>query len=134
MTGSSPAAAWGLLAGGYAAVGLLTARLLPGLLDWIPACPFRSLTGLPCPTCRASRALFALARGDLADALACHPLAVIAGFAAIGWGILSAAHVLFPAAVPLLRVHCRRRVLVARLGATALLAHWAYLLASPAVA
>lgn len=34
------------------------------------------LTGLPCPTCGVTRALLALARGDLRESLCCHPLAL----------------------------------------------------------
>ncbi len=39
-------------------------------------CPILGLTGVPCPTCGVSRALFALLAGDVAASLALHPLAV----------------------------------------------------------
>ena len=39
-------------------------------------CPLRWATGLPCPTCGVTRALLALARGDLRESLCCHPLAL----------------------------------------------------------
>lgn len=44
-------------------------------------CPFHALTGLPCLTCGATRALAALLRGDLATSLRTNPL-VGAGAAA----------------------------------------------------
>ena len=34
--------------------------------DFLPACPFRAMTGLPCPTCGATRAFTHVARGDAA--------------------------------------------------------------------
>lgn len=37
-------------------------------------CPIRWLTGIPCPGCGMSRALFALLRLDFADAFSFHPM------------------------------------------------------------
>ena len=42
-------------------------------LPW-PGCWFRRLTGLPCPTCGATRSALSLAHGDLAAALRYNPL------------------------------------------------------------
>ncbi|MBV8532574.1 MAG: DUF2752 domain-containing protein [Verrucomicrobia bacterium] len=42
-------------------------------LPW-PGCPFRQLTGLPCPTCGATRSALSLAHGDLAAAWQRNPL------------------------------------------------------------
>jgi hypothetical protein len=39
-----------------------------------PLCPFRLLTGLPCPGCGITRSIVSTAHGDLAAALAFHPL------------------------------------------------------------
>ena len=52
------AAAWVLLAACYVRFG----------------CPIRRLTGVSCPGCGMTRALFALFRGDPADAAYCHPM------------------------------------------------------------
>jgi hypothetical protein len=35
-------------------------------------CPFRNLTGLPCPGCGLTRAVYHLAHGDFRQAFACH--------------------------------------------------------------
>ena len=42
-----------------------------------PACAFRAITGVPCPTCGGTRALLALARLDLGAALAWNPLVTL---------------------------------------------------------
>ncbi len=48
-------------------------------------CPFRRLTGWPCPGCGMTRALNALAHGQWEAALSLHPLSPIA---AVGWLLL----------------------------------------------
>ena len=60
-------------------LGFLAAHFLP--LDRLPlgACPLRTLTGIPCPTCGGTRAAAALARPDLRAALAMNPLVALAG-------------------------------------------------------
>jgi hypothetical protein len=58
------AVAVGAVAGNDAAVGP----------DGPVLCPFRLLTGLPCPFCGMTRSLLALGRGDVAASIALHPL------------------------------------------------------------
>lgn len=41
---------------------------------WLPACPFRSLTGYPCPGCGTTRAALLLAGLEPLEALARYPL------------------------------------------------------------
>lgn len=57
----------------------------------IGICPLRRLTGIPCPTCGATRAALALAQGELAAALGFHPLVTVlllgAGLYALAAGI-----------------------------------------------
>jgi hypothetical protein len=43
-----------------------------------PLCPFRGLTGVPCPGCGLTRAAGALLRGRVTDALHVHPLIPLA--------------------------------------------------------
>jgi hypothetical protein len=53
----------------------------------IPLCGFRWITGLPCPLCGLTHALFALAQGHLAEALRLHALSPLAAamLAAFVW-------------------------------------------------
>lgn len=69
---------WIVLAGvGLLQVGLTAA----GLGGW--PCPFREATGLPCPGCGLTRAVIALLRGDIADAVKQHALAPLAALAGV---------------------------------------------------
>ena len=52
-------------------------------LAW-PQCPFLAVTGFPCLTCGATRALIAFAHGDFSRALSWHPLAFVAF-----WGVIA---------------------------------------------
>lgn len=56
--------------------------VVPGLAASLPGCPIKTLTGLPCPTCGATRATLALSDLDPLAALAWNPLVAVA------WGIL----------------------------------------------
>jgi len=64
-----------------ALLGLLLAAAVLGeparaaLAEDGPGCALRTLSGIPCPFCGMSHATVALAGGDLAGALAWHPLA-----------------------------------------------------------
>ena len=64
---------WGALA----LTAVLLAPLATDLAPRLPGCLFRELTGLPCPTCGATRAALALARRDLAGAITVNPLATL---------------------------------------------------------
>lgn len=68
-SGSSP---YRLLAAG----ALLAAALIPlPVVEHGPIlCPFRLLTGIPCPSCGLTRSWVALMHGDLGQSLAFHPL------------------------------------------------------------
>jgi hypothetical protein len=46
-------------------------------------CPFRVITGLPCPFCGVTRSLFALGRGDLESSVQFSPLGGIVAVAAV---------------------------------------------------
>ncbi len=123
-----------LIWGAVALVVLVGAALAPPDLILTRAgyrCPFRALTGLPCPSCGATRALAAATRLRLGGAFALNPLAA-AGCVAAALFVPYAA-----VAVGLRRKRLRpvevgpRAAPLLRLGAVLLIAaNWAYLLAT----
>ena len=117
--------AWVLALAAGSAVAL--APVLPWLAPFAPGCPFHTLTGLPCPGCGTTRAVFALARGDVAGAIGWNPLAaltLLAGFVACA---LAPAWVTLRGPLPVLSAEFPVR---ARTALVALLAlDWAYLVA-----
>jgi len=70
-----PGLALGILLG--LPLGLLLLRIMTGLGLTLPPCPLKELTGLPCATCGLTRMAQALGRGDIAEALHWHPVALV---------------------------------------------------------
>lgn len=54
----------------------------PEKTNWFPKCPFHMLTGLQCPSCGSSRALYHLLHGDIMAGLAFNP------FILVSWPLL----------------------------------------------
>lgn len=117
-----------LLVGGASLCLLGVALATPGIQ--LPVCVFKTLTGLPCPSCGVTRAVIALSRGDVGRALFLNPLAALACGAAL-------VYLLYAAAVLVLRLP-RLRPVVSPLGArvvrvttvAVLAVNWAWLIAT----
>jgi hypothetical protein len=118
-------AIWGPLA----ILGLLAARFFPFDLISLGACPWRALSGVPCPTCGGTRALMELTRLDVAGALQMNPLVALAGLAAAVYAVHALGVLLLgrrrwrpdissPQVLPMVRVGV----------VAALLLNWAYLM------
>ena len=82
--------ALGLSWGAAAAASIALAPLAGRAAELVPPCLFRSVTGLPCPTCGSTRAVLALARLDLAGAVALNPLAVASAIVFLAGGLIAA--------------------------------------------
>lgn len=108
-----------------AVAALLLARRGAHLVDLLPPCRFRDLTGVACPTCGGTHAAVELACGRPLGALEANPAVPAAAAALLLWALWAAA----AAAWPALRVRPRlgpREQRAARWGAALLiLALWA---------
>lgn len=113
---------WGAVATSLVALSPLAPRLAPAL----PACPFKSLTGLPCLTCGTTRAALALGRLDLGAAFAVSPLAAAAWSVLILGGLAAGIASLARFEVPEPPRRMPRAVRWAIVAA--MLANWAYLI------
>jgi hypothetical protein len=94
----------------------------------LPACPLRTLTGVPCPTCGTTRAGLALVRGDILGALHFNPLATLAGLAFLLGGVLAPVWLALGRDVPDLPSRWPLGLRIAVLGA--IVANWIWLLAT----
>lgn len=112
-----------------AALSFLVARFVPVLA--IPyTCPAKGMLGIPCATCGMTHAFVALAHGDLAAALHASPLG--AALAGAAWLYVLLDLTRLAAGRPFPSPSQRHLRLAAALGALALLANWAWLLAHQA--
>jgi hypothetical protein len=99
-------------------------------LPW-PGCAFRQLTGLPCPTCGATRSALSLAHGDLGAAWHRNPLMGVCYAGACGLNLYCLGILLFGfprvrvASVPSKVKRCLYLLIF-----VAIAANWIYLLAN----
>jgi hypothetical protein len=64
---------FGIIYGGIALLAICVGRFMP-VLAFVPSCVFRDLTGVPCPTCGATRSVVHLARGEFFASFGMNPL------------------------------------------------------------
>jgi hypothetical protein len=116
-----------IIYGSIAILALASAWLLP-VQDVLPSCPFRSFTGIPCPTCGTTRSLVLLAHGDIAGSLVLNPLFSLAIISALIFFFASLARLPFNRS-SLTLTYTRREGSLLRTGITAfVLANWIYLI------
>ena len=73
---------YGIIFGGMSLVALVIARIMP-VLSLAPSCFFKTITGIPCPTCGATRSVVYLASGEISAAILMNPLIALCVLAAI---------------------------------------------------
>ena len=93
-----------------------------------PPCPFRAITGIPCPTCGTTHAAVALLNGRLAAALAANPLSTAAAVAFLLGGVFAPVWATLKLPVPEVPAPLPSWMRLAI--AAVLFAGWAYLIAT----
>jgi len=64
---------FGIIYGGIALLAICVGRFVP-VLSFAPSCVFKGLTGVPCPTCGATRSVVHLASGEFFASFGMNPL------------------------------------------------------------
>jgi hypothetical protein len=116
----------GLLWGGVATLLVLAAPRAEHIAAALPGCPFRGVTGVPCPACGSGGAALALAHFDVAGAFAASPLAALGWIALIAGGLAAGLAALGGRALPEgpARMGAWTRVAIM----LAVLANWSYVI------
>jgi len=113
------------------ALGAVSAAAIAPFLPWlapiVPGCPFHALTGVPCPGCGTTRAVLALARGDVTGAFGWNPLAAAALLLGGATCLLAPLWVASGRALPALSLELPVRARIAVVAAFG--ANWAWLVA-----
>jgi len=117
-----------LLVGSASLCLLGVALVTPGIQ--LPVCGFKTITGLPCPTCGITRTIIALSRGDVSRGVFMNPLAAI--LCAVGLLYLVYAAIVLALRLPRFRptvtsIGARRLRIAA---CTALAVNWIWLIAT----
>lgn len=121
----------GLIYGGLVIGGLMALRLLRPLLQLAPPCAFHSLTGMPCPSCGATRSAMFLADGRVADSLRVNPLFFALYVGLIFWGLGAMCLMVSRRSITVTLSEGEKRVL--RIGVLCgIFANWLYLIISHA--
>lgn len=118
---------WASIWSAAALASIAAAPAAAHLAELVPACLWKSLTGLPCPLCGTTRAAVALARLEPLEALARYPLPTLVWIGFLGGGVAAGLSALFrrPPALP------RRLPRWFGIGlAGAVLANWIYSIAT----
>jgi len=118
---------FGIIYGIMALLLIGAARLLP-ILSIAPACIFKGITGIPCPTCGTTRSVVYLSQGDIATALIMNPLAALGLIAALLYFSYSVITLLFDLPRIGFILTNREKIAVQISAITLILVQWAYLI------
>lgn len=126
-----------LIFGAIALVTILVAVFVPAdriLADIGYRCPFRAMTGVPCPSCGATRAFVLAGSLRFADAVRINPLATVLFAAMVIYTPVALLSVVFRTKrLRLAGMGRREKRLIALAILLVALANWAYMLATACV-
>ncbi len=120
---------YGIIYGGISIIVLFIGSIMP-VLSLMPSCTFKMLTGIPCPTCGATRSVVALARGEVTASFMMNPLTALCLLTGILIFLYSLATIAFD--LPKINMLLSSKDVIA-LKATVIiliLAQWIYLITS----
>jgi hypothetical protein len=128
LTGEKAGPALGAWFGGVLVAGAAVAALWLHLGLPTPLCLFKEWTGIPCPTCGATRMIAALLSGNVLGAAALNPMlfVVLCGLAV--WSAASTVRLAFGLPVWRVALAEREKVGLRIMACSMLAAHWAYLI------
>jgi Protein of unknown function (DUF2752) len=120
---------FGVIYGSMALLLIGAARVLP-ILSIAPSCVLKGLTGIPCPTCGATRSVVYLSQGDLATAFLMNPLTALGFMAAVPYFFYSVITLIFN--LPRIRfiLTNREKIAVQKTAIMLILVQWAYLIST----
>jgi len=118
---------FGVIYGGIGLLALLAGRFLP-IMGLLPACIFKGLTGLPCPTCGSTRSVVHLSHGDVSASLFTNPLTASVFIAAALFFGYSVVTLLFPIPRLVLSLSEREKTWSRGIAAALVLTNWIYLI------
>jgi len=91
-------------------------------------CTFRTLSGIPCPTCGTTRSALAMLDFDLVSAFLVNPLATLVGSTFVVGGAAALVWLIFGWPMPSFGLRWNRRWTIALVGIVVI--NWAYLIAT----
>ena len=116
-----------LIYGGLAILLLVAARILP-VTQLAPGCVFKTITGMPCPTCGSTRAVVLLSQGHLLPAFRMNPVTSFVVVAALVAFLCRILALVFDLPGMRIGLSDREKNLVRLSAVLALLLNWGYLI------
>ena len=117
----------GLIFGALTILGLISVRIASPYLTHLPGCTFHNITGIPCPSCGATRSAVLLANGNFFNALKMNPLFLFFYIGLLAWGSFSLLMFCMGKKISVKLSYLEARII--RWGAVAvILLNWTYLI------
>ncbi len=118
---------YGIIYGGISIIVLFIGGTMP-VLSLMPSCAFRRLTGIPCPSCGATRSVVALARGDVIASFMMNPLTALCFLAGVLIFLYSLATIAFALPKINMLLSSKEEIALKASVIVLILAQWIYLI------